>query len=320
MLEQCISRRLQRNPKDIEQINPEHIRKLRDTLKELQLFSNLYREALYRSPSENGLESKRSTQEKLLNALSEFTSETCKCVERDSWKVILSHVALLEKEARIQIVTYAIRARASFTTPTLPMLVVNRDCNQYNKLCTMDSTIIVNITGTHRMESYLSSLSDIRRHVDEFIAKDIHSEYEYLTTVVMRDVIERAHYLPYGEKMARLEQIASNENRDKMTEQLAEFARKCGLVFETKRPIGPFLRGAEYLYIVTEFYLGIKWQTIGENIFKEVDDVSVKYFFGKNLRHLGRSTKRSDFSKIFKFFAYSLSAFLHDPCPTLCPK
>lgn len=267
-----MSKRLQINPKNLEQI----IRKLRDTLKELQLFSNLYREALYRSASENGLDSKRSTQSKLLNAVSEFTSETCNCVEKGSSKIILSHVAQLDRRARIQIVTDAIRARASFTTPMPPILVVNRDCNVYNKLCTIESTIVVHITGTHRMEAYLSKLSDIQRHVDEFMAKDIHSEYEYLTTVVMQNVIEHAHHLPYGEKMARLEQIMSNENRNKMNEQLADFTGKYGLVFERKRPIGPFVRGADYLNIVSDFYLGINWQKIGENIFKEIDIVSVK--------------------------------------------
>lgn len=269
MLEQCISRRLQKDPKPYK-IDNKNIQKIKQTFSDLGDFAYFYKQALYRSPIENGLYLKFTTQTKLMNSLHEFTHEACKYIDHENIEIVLANIAQLDKRIRIQIVTHAIGARASFTTPILPRLQVDRDCNLSGYFCTVNSTIVLQIIGKHRTESYLSTLENIWARVDQFITNDIHAEYEFLTAVVMRDVIENASHLPQGEKIFRLQQMQSDDHKDKMNQQLAKLAGE----FKTRRPIGYFWNGLDYLNKFTKCCQGISWQSIGDNIFRDIENVS----------------------------------------------
>lgn len=248
----------------------------------LQNFSYLHIWALQRSET-LGFDSKHASHTYIAHALSDFDVTACRMVRENNDSAILNQIQALALNTKIRIMIDAIRARASFTTPVIPMFDMRRDITDFSQP-PCEQTVIIGVLGRLRFEVRLADLNQVHTIVDQHVLDDYYHQQDFMVNEVMKAVIWNAPHLTIGEKIVRSKQVENMKTTFNFNEQIRHFMRgnaaglrnMCNFIC---KPDGMgrsgCLSGLVYLNYLRSAYPSIAWGKFGQKLFSNYEDVSL---------------------------------------------
>lgn len=156
-------------------------------------------------------------------------------------------------QIKIEIVICAIQAKASYTVPP-PTKISQNSSNA-------GSVIIGNAEV---------ALDHVWNQLNKHANDDFNNQKQFLTKHVMKDVIEKATFLPQGERMYREQQVKSVKAGDSCKEMVSGRNK---LFYELTKP-SKGTNAMAYAKNVEQQYEKFNWEKYGRLVFVGYEDVS----------------------------------------------
>lgn len=250
-----------------------------NALIDMQNFAYIHLLAVQRSQNIIGFDSKSTSHTYIANALDNFEVTACRMVTDDRNTDILNQIHDLMLSTKIGIVIDAIRAKASFTTPVMPLFEMRRDITDFTKP-PCDQTVMIGVLGRWRFEVRITELSQAYKLIDQHVLDDFSGQEEFMVTRVMKEVIGKAPNLSVGEGIVRSEQVKNTSKTFDFQLRIERFIRDYGVSINNMcnvicNPGGNCASGLVFLNNLRFAYPSIAWGKFGQELFGYYEDVSL---------------------------------------------
>lgn len=220
---------------------------IEQTENELTTFANRYVKAVKQS----SVPDKAELCSSIMNALHELTADLCRIIEGNDKEGHKSSIEESILAAKSKIVINALKAKASFTIPTLSEITVNHDSKTFRIRNT--ESVIANLSEDH-----------IWQHLNMVAREDFEKQRKFMIEVVFPS----DKFSTNGEREFRLRQVQSVDFKDAFKRWESDFHAGISSL-KNKQSIGR----KDYVHEVTSAFMHL-WEPFGQSLFVKFDEVS----------------------------------------------